>query len=254
MPILEPIIEQKKVEIQKLYNEGLTITNDSYSPILFIPKPLSLITEIKKMSPSHQGLIRQNFDHIKLAEEFINNGASALSVLTDEMFFGGSNDFIGEIKDFCKLPILRKDFIIDKIQIDETINLNADILLLIVAIIKDNFEELLDYALGLGLQVLIETHTEEEMKMALKKIKKLPQDLKSKIFLGINNRNLDTLIIDTNNCLKLKKLIDIEGLYTIAESGVQTTTGLNKLKDAGFDAVLIGEGLAKNKTLLEWFL
>jgi len=199
----------------------------------------NLIAEIKKASPS-KGLIRKDFDPLYLAKCYQDGGASCLSVLTDEKYFQGNNKYIDIIKKEIDLPILRKDFIIDPWQIKESRSLGADCILLIMAAL--NLEEAIlleKEALDLGMDVLIETHTLEEIKMANK--------LKSKL-VGVNNRNLKTMEVNTSNTLKLKKFIDADKII-VAESGLKTHTDLQLFKKNGIINFLIGESLMKEKNL-----
>ena len=199
----------------------------------------NLIAEIKKASPS-KGLIRKDFDPLYLAKCYQDGGASCLSVLTDEKYFQGNNKYIDIIKKEIDLPILRKDFIIDPWQIKESRSLGADCILLIMAAL--NLEEAIlleKEALDLGMDVLIETHTLEEIKMANK--------LKSKL-VGVNNRNLKTMKVDTSNTLKLKKFIDADKII-VAESGLKTHSDLQLFKKNGIINFLIGESLMKEKNL-----
>ena len=203
------------------------------------PNKFNLIAEIKKASPS-KGLIRKDFDPLELAECYQNGGASCLSVLTDEKYFQGNNKYIDIIKKEIDLPILRKDFIVDPWQIKESRSLGADCILLIMAALKLEDAILLEKeAIDIGMDVLIETHTHEEIKMANK--------LKSKL-VGVNNRNLKTMEVDINNTLKLKKFIDPDKIL-VAESGLKTYLDLQLFKENGIINFLIGESLMKEKNL-----
>ena len=199
----------------------------------------NLIAEIKKASPS-KGLIRKDFDPLELAKCYQNGGASCLSVLTDKKYFQGNNKYIDIIKKEIDLPILRKDFIVDPWQIKESRALGADCILLIMAALKLEDAILLENeAIDLGMDVLIETHTHEEIKMANK--------LKSKL-VGVNNRNLKTMKVDINNTLKLKKFIDPNKIL-VAESGLKTHSDLQLFKENGIINFLIGESLMKETNL-----
>ena len=203
------------------------------------PNKFNLIAEIKKASPS-KGLIRKDFHPLEVAKCYKDGGASCLSVLTDEKYFQGNNKFIDIIKKEIDLPILRKDFIIDPWQIKESRSLGADCILLIMAAL--NLEEAIlleKEALDLGMDVLVETHTHEEVKMANK--------LKSKL-VGVNNRNLKTMEVDINNTIKLKEFIDPDKII-VAESGLKTETDLKFFKENGIINFLIGESLMKEKNL-----
>ena len=222
---------QSKIDKQQKPRKFLENLND--------PKRFNLIAEIKKASPS-KGLIRKNFDPLELAKCYKDGGASCLSVLTDEKYFQGNNKYIDIIKREIDLPILRKDFIIDPWQIKESRSLGADCILLIMAALNLNDAILLEKeALDLGMDVLIETHTHEEIKMANK--------LKSRL-IGINNRNLKTMEVNINNTLELKKFVNQDKIL-VAESGLRTHSDLLLLKENGIINFLIGESLMKENNL-----
>ena len=198
-----------------------------------------MIAEIKKASPS-MGLIRSDFNPIDLAECYENGNASCLSVLTDEKYFQGHNKYIKMIKDKVNLPILRKDFIIDPWQIRESRALGADCILLIMAALSLNEAKLLENeAHNYDMDVLVETHTYDEIIMANK--------LKTNL-IGINNRNLKTMEVDINNTINLKKHIDADKII-VAESGLKNHKDLIMLKENGINIFLIGESLMKEQDL-----
>ena len=222
---------QSKIDQQKKPRKFLERLNKA--------NKFNLIAEIKKASPS-KGLIRKDFDPLELAKCYQNGGASCLSVLTDEKYFQGNNRYIDVIKKEVDLPILRKDFIVDPWQIKESRSLGADCILLIMAALNIEDAILLEKeAIDIDMDVLIETHTEEEAKMANK--------LKSKL-VGVNNRNLKNMEVDINNTLKLKNFIDPEKIL-VAESGLKTHLDLQWLKENGIINFLIGESLMKEKDL-----
>ncbi len=192
---------------------------------------IALICEIKKGSPA-SGLIREDFDVVEIAKTYEKFGATCLSVLTDEKFFLGCDDFLVQACNASTLPILRKDFMVDAYQIYEAKLFGADCILLIVAMLDDNkLKELETIAIDLGLDVLIEVHNQEELERSIK--------LNSKL-LGINSRNLKTLEVNLNNALELAKQVD--GKYTlVAESGIKSPEDLKLLKNSGFNCFLIGE-------------
>ena len=203
------------------------------------PEQLNLIAEIKKASPS-KGLIRSDFNPVELAECYENGNASCLSVLTDEKYFQGNNKYIKMIKDKVNLPILRKDFIIDPWQIRESRALGADCILLIMAALSLDEAKLLENeAHNYDMDVLVETHTYEEIIMANK--------LKTNL-IGINNRNLKTMEVDINNTINLKKYIDVDKII-VAESGLKNHKDLIMLKENGINIFLIGESLMKEQDL-----
>jgi len=199
------------------------------------PKKLNLIAEIKKASPS-KGLIRQDFDPLHLAKCYRDGNASCLSVLTDEKYFQGNNKYINIIKKEVDLPILRKDFIVDPWQIKESRALGADCILLIMAALTLKEAIILEQeANNFGMDVLVETHTKEEIEMANKL---------ETVLVGINNRNLKTMEVDINNTLKLKNFINPDKII-VAESGLKDNSDLQLLKENGIQNFLIGESLMK---------
>lgn len=194
----------------------------------------ALITEIKKASPS-AGLIRDDFDAGHLARTLEQAGATALSVLTEPDWFQGSLDDLDKAREACSLPILRKDFIVHEWQVYETAAAKADCLLLIVAGLSQT--QLDDYhaiAQGLGLDVLVEVHTLEELERAVR--------IKNLQLLGINNRNLINLAIDTHLSKQLFPLIP-ENLTCVSESGIKTPETLFSLYHQGYKGFLIGHAL-----------
>lgn len=195
----------------------------------------AIIAEIKKASPS-KGLIRQDFDVAHIASIYNDNGARCLSVLTDTPFFQGHPNDLALAKKHCNLPVLRKDFIIDAYQIHESLALGADCILLIVALLDET--QLLDFcqiAQALGLAVLVESHTPEELEKALK----LPTPL-----IGINNRSLHTFKTDLQLSIQLKPLIPDEKII-ITESGIHTPQDIQYMRAHGIHAFLIGESLMR---------
>ena len=246
---LEEIINHKKEEILFRKNQVTefdlnSMIENQEKPRKFIqslnnPNKMNLIAEIKKASPS-KGLIRNDFDPIFLAESYKNGNASCLSVLTDEKYFQGNNKYIKMIKNKVDLPILRKDFIVDPWQIKESRSLGADCILLIMAALTIDEAILLEKeAIDFGMDVLVETHTQEEILMANK--------LKTNL-VGINNRNLKTMEVDINNSLRLKEFIDPNKII-VAESGLKNHSDLKLLKQSGIQNFLIGESLMKEQDL-----
>ena len=196
-------------------------------------KNTAIIAEVKKASPS-KGIIRKDFDPIKIAQIYEKSGASCISVLTDEKYFMGKNEYLTQISDKVNLPILRKDFIVDSYQIYQSKLIGADCILLIMAMI--DLETALEFertANNIGLEVLIEVHNQEELEKALK--------LRSKL-IGINNRNLKTLKVDINNSINLAKLVPSDKLI-ICESGIYNKEDINLMKNSEIYAFLIGESL-----------
>tara|TARA_E500000178_G_scaffold356142_1_gene431944 strand:- start:3905 stop:4684 length:780 start_codon:yes stop_codon:yes gene_type:complete len=204
---------------------------------------ISIISEIKKASPS-KGIIRSDFNPIEIGKIYEKNGATCLSILTDKKFFQGDDNFIKAVKREVSLPILRKDFIIDEWQIEESRYIGADCILLILSCLSFNqAKEYEDYAHKLGMSVIVEVHDLNELELANK--------LNSKL-IGINNRNLKTMEVDINTSIKLIKNLD-NGKIPISESGISSSKDLNKLRDAGFNTFLIGEAFMKENNITKMF-
>ena len=198
-------------------------------------KDQAIIAEIKKASPS-AGIISENFDPVKKAKEYEAFGASALSILTEEDYFLGSAQYLKDVKKISKLPILRKDFIVDIYQIYESKLIGSDCILLIASILSD--EELNDFtqlADTLGLDYIIEVHNEDELKRV--------QDF-SEAIIGVNNRDLKSFTVDIENSIRLKQLFNQDNLF-VAESGIKGQSDINKLLQHGISIFLIGESLMK---------
>lgn len=199
----------------------------------------AIIAEIKKASPS-KGIIRADFDVAAIAKIYEQHGASCLSVLTDHYYFKGDHLNLAIAKTHSSLPALRKDFIIDPYQIDESRALGADCVLLIVALLDD--QQLLDYcqqAQALGMAVLVESHTLEEFQRAIR----LPTPL-----MGINNRSLHTFKIDINTTIQLNQHLPANKRI-IAESGIHTRQDVKKMQDEGINTFLIGESLMRSENI-----
>jgi indole-3-glycerol phosphate synthase len=196
----------------------------------------AVIAEVKRASPS-AGIIRPDFDPEAIAKSYEKGGATCLSVLTDEGFFGGQSAFLVEARAACRLPVLRKDFIIDPWQVVETRAIGSDALLLIVAALNDDrLAELSELGKELGLAVLVEVHDEAEMERALK----VPGDL-----VGINNRDLHQFVTDLETTLRLAPMVPKDRLV-VSESGIHTPEDIKKLQDGGIGAFLIGEVLMRH--------
>lgn len=195
------------------------------------PHAVNLIAEIKKASPS-RGIIRGDFNPAKIAVAYQANGASAISVLTDERFFEGRLDYIKLVKDHTTLPVLRKDFIIDEYQVYESAVAGADAILLIADILaRDEMKRLYDLAHSLGLDVLLEAHNEEDVEKAL---------ATGGAIIGINNRDLHLFKVDLAVTQRLVRMIPADRIR-VSESGIRTHEDVMFLKSIGINAVLIGE-------------
>ena len=200
---------------------------------------IAIIAEIKKASPSH-GLIREDFNHLEIAEIYKKSGATCLSILTDEKYFLGSGQYLSEVRAISDLPILRKDFMVDTYQIYEAKMLGADCILLIVAMLDDEkLCELEECALDAGLSVLIEIHNEAELQRASK--------LKSKL-LGINNRDLKTLEVNIETSILLSEKVPADYVL-ISESGIKDPLDVELLQQAGINCFLIGEHFMRQKDI-----
>lgn len=239
--ILKEIVEKKKERLllarHQLSEEDLKAKVGGLAPTRpFIesinkPRQISLIAEIKKASPS-LGIIRQNFNPQEIAKIYQDVGVQAISVLTEEDYFLGSLSYINEIKSLTNLPILRKDFILEPYQVYESRFFGADAILLIEDLLtREKLSELMQLADNLGLDCLVEAHTEK----ALKKVLNLKVEL-----IGINNRDLHTLEVDFKTTEKLFPLIPKDKIVVV-ESGIKSYQDVLFLKILGVSAVLIGQ-------------
>lgn len=274
MSILATILEQKKLEIAALDAQALRrAAESSPAPRDFLaaitPRPMgegmgvrdrrfgthpSLIAELKRASPS-KGILAPHLDLFQVADIYIQNGASAISVLTDEKFFMGKLETLQELRtrsltqlprargDTSHLtPLLRKDFIIDEIQLYESRVHGADAILLIAAALTDDklFADLHAAALELGLTALVEVHDETETERALK----IP-NIK---LIGINNRNLATFDVALETTENIRPMISTE-IAVVAESGIFTAQDVDRLAEANVDAILVGEALVTSEDI-----
>ncbi|MFE5317184.1 indole-3-glycerol phosphate synthase TrpC [Paenibacillus sp. NPDC056579] len=194
-------------------------------------RSMGLIAEVKKASPS-KGLIREDFEPVKLAQAYVSAGADCLSVLTDVDYFQGSNDYLSQVRQAVKVPILRKDFTIDLHQIYEARCIGADAILLIAAILTtEQLKQFSEAARSIGLDVLIEVHDKEELDRVLEL---------NPTLVGINNRNLKTFVTDLKTTEQL--IIHIPDHVTVvSESGISQPSEIGYLQSIGAKAVLIGE-------------
>ncbi|HEX3038751.1 MAG TPA: indole-3-glycerol phosphate synthase TrpC [Caproiciproducens sp.] len=198
---------------------------------------MAFICEVKKASPS-KGVIAEDFPYLAIAQEYEAAGADAISVLTEPDFFQGSNDYLSQIRQTVKIPILRKDFTIDEYQIYEAKILGADAVLLICALLDtDTVKKYISVCDRLGLSALVEAHTRDEAESALRAGARV---------IGVNNRNLKTFEVDLNTCTGLRTLVPENILY-VAESGIRTARDVALLRQENVNAVLIGETLMRSK-------
>jgi indole-3-glycerol phosphate synthase len=202
---------------------------------------INLIAEVKKKSPS-KGIIREDFDPIQIAETYAKNGAAAISVLTDVRFFDGRLDYLSSIRQVVDVPLLRKDFTIDPYHIYQARVAGADAILLIVAALtKDQLREFMDIAESLSLASLVEVHTDTELKIAL--------DVEAEI-IGINNRDLRTFHTDLATTFSLQESLPT-GKVVVSESGIYTRADVESLREAGVNAILVGESLMRSPDIGE---
>jgi indole-3-glycerol phosphate synthase len=201
-----------------------------------------LIAELKKASPS-KGLIRPDFDPVALAKAYVENGASTLSILTEQHFFQGDPSFLAWGKSVVKVPLLRKDFLFDPWQIAESRALGADAILLIVSMLEDQqIVELAGLAAEYGMAVLIEVHTEDELL-------RVPKDAR---LVGVNNRNLETFDVSLDVARYLVPLAEEHGpsdRVVVAESGIFTRQDVLDMHEVGADAILVGESLMRKENV-----
>ena len=245
--ILDKIVAATKIRVEKA--KAVKSPEETRKEAIYMPRresfifekalkknDMSFICEVKKASPS-KGIISQDFRYIDIAKKYESAGADAISVLTEPDFFLGSNKYLTEIKNAVKIPVLRKDFIIDRYQIFEAKNIGADAILLICAILDFYaLKEFMTTARDLGLSCLVEAHDEKEVETALKADAGI---------IGINNRNLKNFEVDINNSIKLRKLVPEDKIF-VSESGIKTKEDIDALRWSKVDAVLIGEELMKS--------
>lgn len=245
MNILEEIIDYKKKEVKnrkELYPVKLLEKSIHFdAPVVSLKKYLlrkdkcGIIAEIKRKSPS-KGIINNNISIERISIGYMQAGASALSVLTDKKYFGGSNEDLKQARRFNFCPILRKDFIIDEYQLIEAKSIGADAVLLIAAALKP--EEILDLsrqAQSLGLEVLMEIHNEDELEI------NIPETVD---IIGVNNRNLKTFVTDIETSVALSGKIPDEYMK-ISESGIHKPEDIIYLREHGYQGFLMGEHFMK---------
>lgn len=245
--ILDTIVARKKEEVRLLEKNGVHIPSPFDEKLISPPRGfrqalidyqgVAIIAEAKKASPS-KGLISPDFDPVKIAKDYEKNGAQAVSVLTDVNFFQGSLIYLLQARDNVSIPVLRKEFIIDPLQIEEAHVCGADAILLMASIL-DSYQ-LIDFqaqAKEYSIDCLVEVHDEQELEIVLETGANL---------VGINNRNLKDFSMDTDTTFRLKKLIP-EDIGVVGESGLKTSDDIQRLHEAGVTAALIGETLMRGK-------
>src|SRR3989344_4050910 len=246
MSILEKIVRHKRKELEALKKKkpleslkkevlGRRFRKISFEKALKNKRPPAVIAELKKKSPSG-GILRKDFNPVKIAKAYEKGGAAALSVLTDRKFFAGSAAILKKIRKATALPILRKDFIIDDYQVWESKAIGADAILLIVGILSGRqMKRFYALAKKLGLDALFEVHSKRELDRVL--------PLRPKI-VGVNNRDLKTFKVSLGTTEKLARFVKNKAIL-VSESGIFSREDLLTLKRAGARAVLVGEGLVR---------
>ena len=243
MTILDKIITRKKEEIA--FSKSKISTSQLKDSVFFGNAGISLkesvknksgiIAEFKRQSPS-KGIINDQVTPLEVVSAYEKFGASGISILTDKDFFGGYFDDILNVRNQIRIPILRKDFMVDEYQFYEAKSMGADVVLLIAACLSPlQVREFTALSHELGMEVLLEIHTEEELKHYHSEI-----DL-----VGINNRNLKDFKVDLQHSVQLKNLLP-ENCLSVAESGIYTVEDFKYLKEKGFDGFLMGEFFMKN--------
>jgi len=244
MNILDTILERKKQEIQdskstislQQLKDSEFFDRKTHSLKKTIASKSGIIAEFKRQSPS-KGIINDKISPLEVVSEYEKFGASAVSILTDQDFFGGSFDDILKVRKSVNIPILRKDFMVDGYQFYEAKSIGADVVLLIAACLSPNqVSEFTELAHQLDLEVLLEIHTEEELFHINKNID----------FVGINNRNLKDFRVDLQHSVNLKNQLPFN-ILSIAESGIYSEEDFRFLKEKGFSGFLMGEYFMKNE-------
>lgn len=250
--ILAQIVQDKHAEIHALRSsvpieamrekaEAAPQPRNFYTALTRPEGQLRVIAEVKKASPS-AGLIRQDFDPVAIAKAYENAGAAAISCLTDQKYFQGSLDYLTQIKAAVKLPVLRKDFIVDPYQVYEAKAAGADAILLIAECLTEPvMMDLLILATELKLSILLEVHDLESLVQVQRHLK-FPKN--GYTLLGINNRNLKTMTTDLNHTIDLLKEVPDKSVL-VSESGIRTHEDIQRLADHGVHRVLVGEHLMR---------
>ena len=251
MTILEEINETKKEEVKKLRqthtfsrfkdSEHFEKSRISLYKALDVVNHISIIAEIKRASPS-KGIIRANFNHLEIANIYMENNVDAISVLTDINYFKGSIQFLNDIAKIKSVPLLRKDFIIDEFQIFEAKANGADAILLIAeSLSKNQVQELTEAAYEADLEVLLELHSDSE-------IEKI--DFNKNKIIGINNRDLKSFEVDLKTTKEISELIPSTNLV-VAESGIKSENDLEYIKKTKAKSILVGEQLMRSNIIKE---
>ena len=232
--------EKIKISLDEIKKSAFSMPKGNFSFEKALKKEdIAFICECKKASPS-KGIIAENFPYLEIAKEYERAGADCISVLTEPSRFLGSDKYLQEIANAVNIPCLRKDFTIDEYMIYQAKLLGASAVLLICSILdKCQIKEYIDICDTLGLSALVEVHDQKEIETALQSGARI---------IGVNNRNLKDFSVDTDNSRKLRELVPNEMIF-VSESGVKTPEDVQKLRNIGANAVLVGETLmrAENK-------
>ncbi len=243
--ILEKIVETKRKEIAAAKAErseaDLRDTLADAPPVrdffaqLASAATIGLIAEVKKASPS-AGVIREDFDPVAIAKTYADHGAHCISVLTDETYFQGNLDYLRQVREAVNVPLLRKDFILDSFQLLEARVAGADAILLIAECLEDcDLRKLHNETIELGMTPLVELYEPDNLPRVL---------AAGATLIGVNNRNLRTFEVDLNHTIRLRADIP-SGCLVVGESGIKTSADVQRLSDAGVDAILVGESLMR---------
>lgn len=250
MNILEEIINNKKLQIEKekiekplqsLINIENRVIRDFETALK--GNRLSIIAEVKKASPS-KGIIDPDFNPSRTALNYEKNGVDAISVITEKNYFLGNDENIRIVKEKASMPVLRKDFIIDKYQIYQSAYLGADAILLIAAVLKERLKSYYELATSLGLHCLVEVHNRYEIDLSLESGSKI---------IGINNRDLSDFHVDIHTTEKLMQYIPKDKIV-VSESGISSIKDINYLRSIGASSVLIGESFMRKPDSIRAFL
>ena len=247
--ILDQIVAAKRTEIErhKAMTPGVELrarladaapVRDFFTP-LAAPGPIKLIAEVKKASPS-AGVIRADFDPVAIARIYEAHGATCISVLTDEPYFQGRLEYLSQIRAATRIPLLRKDFILDEYQLIEARVAGADAVLLIAECLDDcNLRKLFNATCDLGMTPLVELYEPENLERVFDA---------GATLIGVNNRNLRTFEVDLAHTIEMRNRVPDECVL-VAESGIKTRADVERLETAGVDAILVGESLTRERDI-----
>ncbi|MFQ9515612.1 MAG: indole-3-glycerol phosphate synthase TrpC [Eubacterium sp.] len=234
--------EKREIPLEKIKEKALSLPKGKFEFERAVGDgDISFICEVKKASPS-KGIIAENFPYVQIAKDYEQAGASCISVLTEPEYFKGDKIYLKEISENVRIPLIRKDFIIDEYMIYDAKLHGASCVLLICSLLN---EETIRNYIGicdeLGMSALVEAHDEEEISKAVNAGARM---------IGVNNRDLKTFTVDISNSERLRKLVP-ENILFVAESGIKTREDIQRLRDANVNAVLIGETFMRSENKAE---